>query len=288
MGSPCAITVYCSCSQQNQSFIELCISRLAQLEDKYSRFKSESLLSQINHSAGNGQTFDLDDEFWALLVYADTAHTISNGLFDITSGVLRKVWDFKLQQIPLLTDISKALELVGWSKIPLDQHKFCLPIPGMEIDLGGIVKEYAADLLVNLARANNLTHGLIDLGGDVAVVGPHPDNSPWQVAISHPQDPSRAIATIPLSSGGLASSGDYQRFIMIDGVKYCHILDPTTGWPVKGFAAVSVWAPQCVIAGTLATTAMLKGDTDGAAWLSEIGCQYLTIDKYMRSKISTL
>ena len=285
MGSPCAISFYCTCSEQFNAIVELCISRINQLENQYSRFKPDSLLSKINNSAGSNQSFHLDNELWALLAYADTAHTISDGLFDITSGVLRKVWDFKQKKIPQLGDIAKTLKLVGWSKITLNQNEFSLPLQGMEIDLGGIVKEYAADVLVGLAIENGVKHGLVDLGGDIAIVGPHPNHLPWQVAISHPQNPSKAIATIPLMSGGLASSGDYQRFIIIDDEKYCHILNPTTGWPVMGFAAVSVWAPQCVVAGTLATTAMLKGEIEGAKWLDEIGCQYLTVDRNMHTKI---
>jgi thiamine biosynthesis lipoprotein len=279
MGSPCALSFYCTSQQQFESVVERCIARVNQLEDRYSRFKPDSLLSQINRSAGSGEYFHLDSEFRALLLYADTAHTISEGLFDITSGVLRNVWDFKQNKIPALDNIAQTLSLVGWSKVILQENKFSLPIRGMEVDLGGIVKEYAADVLVGLAKENNLRHGLVDLGGDIAVVGPHPDNSPWQVAISHPLDPSSAIATIPLLSGALASSGDYQRFIMIDNEKYCHILNPKTGWPVKGFAAVSVWAPECVVAGTVATTAMLKGESEGEIWLNEVGCHYLTVNQ---------
>jgi thiamine biosynthesis lipoprotein len=286
MGSPCALSFYCCSQQQFEFLVEQCIAKVSQLEDRYSRFKPDSLVSQINNSAGRGECFELDSEFRALLLYADTAYTISDGLFDITSGVLRKVWDFKSHKIPALGDIAQTLNLVGWPKVSSHLNTFSLPIKGMEIDLGGIVKEYAADLLVSLTKKNGLQHGLVDLGGDIAIVGAHPDNSPWQVAISHPQKPSHAIATIPLMSGALASSGDYQRFIVINKERYSHILDPMTGWPVKGFAAVSVWAPQCVVAGTLATTAMLKGEIKGGIWLNEVACHYLTVNQDMFTNIN--
>jgi thiamine biosynthesis lipoprotein len=145
--------------------------------------------------------------------------------------------------------------------------------------ISGIVKEYAADLVVEMLRQSGINHGLVDMGGDIAVIGPHPDNSPWQVAISDPDFPEQAIATIPLMAGGLASSGDYQRFIVLNDERYCHILNPKTGWPVKGLAAVSVWAPQCVVAGTVATIAMLKGDVEGEKWLQDVGCNYVTVNR---------
>jgi len=286
MGSPCALNLYCNSQQQFDAIALLCVEEVARLEYKYSRYRSDSFVSQINFAAGTSQTFVLDTEFTALLHYADTAFNISEGLFDITSGVLGNVWNFKSNKNPKIESIAKTLALVGWEKLIVDAENFSLPVKGMAIDFGGIVKEYAADVIAGLVRSHHIKYGLIDLGGDIAVVGPHLDNTPWQVAISDPQTPSKAIATIPLMSGGLASSGDYQRFITLNGQRYSHILNPKTGWPVKGLAAVSVWAPQCVMAGTIATTAMLKGEEEGLYWLDDIGCQYLAIDQAMSIKTS--
>ena len=133
--------------------------------------------------------------------------------------------------------------------------------------------------------------GIFDLGlakdavYEAELMGPPPatmpDGSPWQVGISDPKDPNKAIAKIPMMSGGLASSGDYQRCFTHKGVRYSHILSPKTGWPVKGLAAVSIWSEQCIIAGTVATIAMLMG-VDGIAWLRELGTPFIAItsDKY--------
>lgn len=278
MGSPCLLHLYCSSKEQFERVASQSVARVNELEALYSRYLADSLLSDINLHAGTGKRFTLADEFWTLLQYANTAHAISDGLFDITSGVLRKVWDFKNGQPPDIAKINSTLVLVGWSKIVVDKNDFHLPLAGMELDFGGIVKEYAADLVAEMLKQSGIKHGLVDMGGDIAVVGPHPDNSPWQVAISDPDLPGQAIATIPLMAGGLASSGDYQRFIVLNDERYSHILNPKTGWPVKGLVAVSVWAPQCVVAGTLATIAMLKGDVEGEQWLQEVGCNYLTVN----------
>ncbi|MFQ3236127.1 MAG: thiamine biosynthesis lipoprotein [Paraglaciecola sp.] len=287
MGSPCVLHLYCSSAQHFDNAVAQSIAKIKKLEDQYSRYSGDSLLSEINRNAGSKKRFKLSDEFWTLLQYANTAYSVSDGLFDITSGVLRKVWDFKSRKAPELDKIDSILKRVGWSKIVLDKDRFYLPIVGMEMDLGGIVKEYAADLVAETLRHYGLQHGLVDMGGDIALVGPHPDNNPWQVAISDPDGPSKAIATIPLMGGGLASSGDYQRFIVLNDEKYTHILNPKTGWPVKGLTAVSVWAPQCVVAGTLATIAMLKGEVEGKQWLQDVGCNYLTVDRSGRVNLSS-
>jgi FAD:protein FMN transferase len=148
---------------------------------------------------------------------------------------------------------------------------------GMELDFGGYVKEYAADCAVRVCREAGAAHGLADLGGDVALMGPHPDGSPWQVGVRHPRHPEKPIATIEMPAGAIASSGDYERFFEVDGRRYCHILNPKTGWPAGGLSAVSVLAPACVIAGTASTVAMLKGPTEGPAWLEELGLPYLCV-----------
>jgi thiamine biosynthesis lipoprotein len=285
MGSPCALHLYCTTLQQFNHISCLCENEVRRLESKYSRYQANSFLSQLNSNAGASKIFALDYETLSLIQYANTAFEISDGLFDITSGVLRKVWDFKSGVIPDTTQITEILEFVGWDKLKIDPAAFSLPQKGIELDLGGIVKEYAADKVVALARLNNIQHGLVDLGGDITIIGPHPDNTPWQIAISHPQSPAQTIASIPLMSGGLASSGDYQRYITLNNERYSHILNPKTGWPVKGLAAVSVWAQQCVMAGTIATTAMLKGETEGLQWLDEIGCQYVAVDQKMKVKM---
>jgi thiamine biosynthesis lipoprotein len=279
MGSPCVLHLYCSSREQFERVVSQSVVRLNELEAIYSRYLTDSLLSDINLHAGTSKRFKLTEEFWTLLQYANTAYAVSDGLFDITSGVLRQVWDFKNRQTPDIAKIKSALTLVDWPKIVLDKNNFCLPMTGMELDLGGIVKEYAADLVVKVLRQKGLQHGLVDLGGDIAILGPHPDNSPWQVAISNPCAPNKAIATIPLMAGGLASSGDYQRFIVLDNKKYSHLLNPKTGWPIKGLAAVSIWAPQCLVAGTLATTAMLKGESAGLQWLKAVGCHFLAVSQ---------
>ena len=148
----------------------------------------------------------------------------------------------------------------------------------MELDFGGIGKEYAADQAAAVCVALGIRHGLIDLGGDIALIGPHPNLDPWTIAIRHPRDPTPACISVSINQGALASSGDYERYMMVEGQRYCHILNPITGWPCHGLAAVSVMADRCLVAGTVSTIAMLKG-REGVRWLSSLGLKYYFVDE---------
>ena len=147
----------------------------------------------------------------------------------------------------------------------------------MALDFGGIGKEYAADQAAAICLSLGVRHGVVDLGGDVVVLGPHPDGQPWSVKIRHPRLPGLALAEVMLERGAMATSGDYERFLLLDGKRYCHILNPRTGWPAEGLSSVSVVAEQCLVAGSVATIAMLKG-SDGVAWLSGLGLRYWWAD----------
>lgn len=254
------------------------IAAVDKLEQRYSRYLPNSLLSNINASAGDTAGVNVDDETAALLNYAQTCYQQSDGLFDVTSGVLRSIWDFKKNTLPQQDQINIALKLIGWDKLDWTPPRIHLPIAGMELDFGGIVKEYAADSCANLCRSQGIKHGMVNMGGDIHVIGPHPDDSAWKIGIQDPGNPDNIITTVNLKHGGLASSGDYQRFITINGQRYSHILNPKSGWPVRGLRAVSVIAPHCLIAGSTSTIAMLKGE-QGKQWLDTTGLPYLWIDE---------
>jgi len=131
----------------------------------------------------------------------------------------------------------------------------------------------------NFCRHAGIEGGLVNLGGDICIIGPHPDGASWKVGVRHPRNPSMPMSFVLLSKGGLASSGDYERFMIVDGVRYAHILNPKTGWPVNSLASASVYAEQCVVAGTSSTIAMLKGEQQGSNWLQELGLPYICMNQ---------
>lgn len=277
MGSPCDLQLYAKNRALARRTADLVIADARRLEARYSRYRRDSFLSAINAQAAVGGSIEVDEETQSLLNYAATCYQESDGLFDITSGILRRVWRFEQNQLPQERDVQALLERVGWQRLVWQPPRLTFTTPGMEIDLGGVVKEYAADRAAALCRGNGIQHGVVNLGGDIKVIGAHPDGSPWRIGIRHPRDKDAVIQTLPLSAGALASSGDYERCMVIDGVRYGHVLNPKTGWPVRSLASVSVVGELCVIAGSASTIAMLK-EADGPAWLENLGLPHFWVD----------
>lgn len=277
MGSPCELRLYAETAREAETAFDAACVEIERLERKFSRYRDDSLTTLINQSAGNVVGVEVDAETASLLDYADIAYRQSDGLFDITSGILRRAWDFSSGRLPTHDAIDRLLACVGWSKVSWRAGRIVLPLEGMQVDFGGYVKEYTADRVAELCRASGLAHGLVNLGGDIAVVGAHPDGAPWRVGVQHPRREG-AMAVVPLYSGGIATSGDYERFMVVDGVRYSHLLDPRTGWPVESMACVSVVADHCLVAGTATTVSMLKGGVEGPRWLDDLGLPNVRMD----------
>jgi FAD:protein FMN transferase len=255
------------------------IAEVQRIEAKYSRYRDDSTLTGINRSAGMAAS-TVDAETAALLTYANACYSQSGGLFDITSGVLRRAWNFREPRIPTQLELDALLPLVGWQKLTWQNPVLWLPA-GMEIDFGGIGKEYAADRAGSVALERGIRHGFINLGGDIRVLGPHPDNTPWLIGITHPRKNNAVLASMAIPSGALATSGDYERFFELDGKRYSHILDPRTGYPVTGLQSVTVVGPLCTVAGSLCTIAMLKGN-EGGSFLAVQELPWLAVDSQGR------
>lgn len=282
MGSPCEIRVFARDPVHGTRVFDAARAEVERLEQRYSRYRSDSLLADINRVAARGGGIDVDAETASLLDYADTCYRQSDGLFDITSGLLRAVWRFDGRRAPEASEVASLLARIGWDKLERRGSRLHFP-PGMELDFGGIVKEYAADRVAALCQQHGVQHGFVNLGGDIRIVGPQPDGRSWQIGIQHPRRAQEtALGNLPLHSGALATSGDYARCMVIDGVRYGHILNPKTGWPVRHLASVTVVSDFCVVAGSASTIAMLK-EADGPGWLAALGVPHLWIDTEGRS-----
>ncbi len=277
MGSPCQLQLYASSVQIAERVKKLAVERVEMLEQTYSRYRKNSLLSLINQRAGTGKITVIDAETVSLLQYAEHCYQESEGLFDVTAGVLRKIWDFKTRSLPTKKQCKQLIRLINWQAVEWDEQGIYLPKAGMELDFGGIVKEYAADTVASLCHQLGITCGLVELGGDIAIIGTSPTMPHWSIAIQHPRKMKATLGSLRLKKGGLASSGDYQRYIDIQGQRYSHVLNPKTAFPVRGLQAVSVIADHCIVAGSLATIAMLKGKA-GVAWLQEMDVKFMCCD----------
>ena len=279
MGSPCELQFYAENDAVSQKVAQKIINDIKRLERKYSRYRSDSFLSKINRVAALGGSLSIDEETAGLLNYAQTCYALSGGLFDITSGILRQAWQFDTLVLPDDKIIQSLLKKIGWQKLQVENSILSFLQAEMELDFGGIVKEYAADRASTLCLNAGILHGIINLGGDIKIIGAHPDGKPWRVGIQHPRDKTKIWKVVKLKRGALASSGDYERCMVIDGVRYGHILNPKTGYPVRHLAAVSVVADLCVVAGSAATIAILK-EKEGEKWLKSLGLQNYTFPQF--------
>ncbi len=237
------------------------------IEAKFSRYRPQSLLSELNRQAGRGPVV-IDDETETLLRAALDLWALTGGRFDPTVGVLRRVWNFKTQRVPSAAELAEALVFVGAGAVSLRCGTVELKQVGMELDLGGVGKEYAADRVAQVLQERGVSCALINFLGDVRTLGRRGDGRPWSVGVQDPRDRSRCLGAIRIGEGaGIATSGDYERSFELDGVRYHHILDATTGRPAQGLASVTVVAPTAFEAGRLATAAFLLGPSAGLALL---------------------
>jgi thiamine biosynthesis lipoprotein len=261
--------------------LEAAAAEVRRIEAKYSRYREDSIVSRINAAAGNGAVIEVDTETASLLAFGDSLHAQSEGRFDLTSGILRRAWDFRSGRLPEAERLADLCARIGWSRVAWRRTEsggvIALPEPGMELDFGGIGKEYAADRAAGLLVAAGVPGGYVNLAGDLRVIGPRGDGRGWSLGIQHPREAGVAIASVELREGALATSGDYERYMEVAGRRYCHILDPRSGWPVQQWRSVSVIAPVCVAAGALCTIAMLMGE-GAIAFLDAQRVPYLAVD----------
>ncbi|TQV87135.1 FAD:protein FMN transferase [Aliikangiella coralliicola] len=291
MGGPCELRFFHHSEKSVRKVFDACRNEVLRFEKKYSRYLEDSVLSKINQ---HSNATKVDSETTAILNYAQTAYQISDGLFDISSGVLRTIWDFKSKLIPEQKVVNNCLKRIGWNKINWNDGEISVP-KDMELDFGGIVKEYAADAVKNIALNSGITNGLINLGGDIVAIGSelteetklsssislkesngsafadsdYSANQGWPIGIRHPDNSDKACCRINLLHGAVATSGDYEKFFIQNGRRYCHIFNPKTGYPVSNAASVTVIAPLCIVAGTLSTLGMLLPVKDAIAFLKQ-------------------
>ena len=258
MASPCEVLMEVDDEQLARKLLEAIKTEALRIEHKFSRYRDDNIIYKINNSAG--ASVSVDEETARLIDFADELYRLSEGLFDVTSGVLRRVWKFDgSDNVPSQDDINAVLEHIGWQKVQRQENSLSLSA-GMEIDLGGIGKEYAVDRCVQIARDMTKESVLVNFGGDLAVSSERRNQNFWSVGrLVTGKD--NAVAFFKLYRGAIATSGDAHRYLLKDGVRYSHVLNPRTGWPVANAPhTASVAAPTCIEAGMLSTFAMLQGD----------------------------
>ena len=273
MGSPCEILIESDDRERAARLTRSAADEAWRIEDKFSRYIPGNTVGRINTSGG--EPIEVDDETSSLLDFAATLHALSDGRFDITSGVLREVWTFDGGDgVPPHQAVSDVLGRVGWHRATWRRPILTLQA-GMEIDLGGIGKEYAVDRVAGKLSEAAACSVVVNFGGDLAVTRPPRERRAWRAGIEAVSAQTASNETVlEIRTGALATSGDARRFLLKDGVRYSHILDPRSGWPVAGAPrSVTVAADTCTQAGMLSTLAMLEG-YNAEAFLDAEGLKY--------------
>jgi thiamine biosynthesis lipoprotein len=271
MASPCEVLLPSMAQEAALAIGAIAADEALRVEKKFSRYRSDSVTARIHEH--RGAPIEVDEETAALIDFASQCHDLSDGLFDITSGVLRRAWRFDgSDRIPEPEAVDRLLPLVGFDKLHWQPPRLTLPA-GMELDFGGIGKEYAVDRAFELLAARHAAPFLVNFGGDLRANRP-PAHGSWQVGIERPDAERESTLLLNLERGALATSGDSRRFLLKDGIRYGHILDPRTGWPVPGAPrSVTVAAGSCTEAGLLSTLALLHGSR-AQGFLEDQGVRY--------------
>lgn len=265
LGTKCSIKFILADDRRALTFAADSLAWISAFEEKFSRYRPTSLISRINAAAG-ADWVSIDSEMEHLLNLADDLHHRTNGILDPTLLPLLRVWDWKTlhQKLPETSEVRTALALTGWQKVQRRPGAIRLPTAGMGLDFGGFGKEYAVDQLTHLARQRGITSALIDLGRDIFALGGNGTHPFWHVGIEDGLHPGHCWGGLAVTDHAVCASGDYARHFLHHGVRYGHILDPRTGWPVaNGMRAVTVIAPSCLEAGVYSTAAFILGSSDG-------------------------
>jgi thiamine biosynthesis lipoprotein len=266
LGTQCEVQ-YTAPSGDDQAvtFERAAVAWVAAFEAKYSRFRPDSVLSRINAAAGRDWVA-VDAEMEGLLKLCDHLHFLTHGILDPTTLPLIRLWNYKASppRVPTGAEIAAAQALVGFKKVQRAPGRVFLPTAGMALDFGGFGKEYAVDIVAQLALDHGITSVLVDFGHDLRALGTPPDRPAWHVGLEDPRRPGTAAGSIGVTGKGVASSGDYLRSFTVGGKRYGHILDPRTGSPVAhGCTQATVIAGTCLQAGVLSTTAFVLGVPKG-------------------------
>ena len=265
LGTDCAFQFRCEDNKTALQFVADALGWLSAFEGKFSRFKPDSMLSKINQAAGK-EWVPVDQEMEKMLDLADAMHRLTEGVLDAATLPLTKVWDWKVvhERLPSDDEIAKAMSLSNWNDVHRKPGKVFLSREGMGLDFGGFGKEYAVDQVIAVAKQHGIQDILVDLGRDIFAIGGNGVHPFWHVGIQDGIKTDQCVGGLAVSGYAVCASGDYARRFEHNGVRYGHILDRRTGWPVRhGLRAVTVIAPSCLLAGIYSTCVFILGLREG-------------------------
>ncbi|HLP65251.1 FAD:protein FMN transferase [Flavobacterium sp.] len=289
LGSPFEITVIAKDTVEGNYFADLAVAEVKRIENQISDWIPTTQISEINKNAGK-RAIKVDDEVFELVQRAIKISKLTNGAFDISYASMDKIWKFdgSMKEMPSPEAIKKSVEKIGYQNIILDDKEktILLKLEGMKLGLGGIGQGYIADKVKALLQSKGCTSGIVNVSGDINTWGKQLDGKPWTIGIINPMNKNKVFATFPIEDSAVETSGSYEKFVMFNGIRYSHIIDPRTGYPATGIVSVSVFAKQTEIADALATGIFVLGVEVGLDLVNQLkGIQCIIVDD--KGKIHT-
>lgn len=281
MGNNFTITVVEEDSDRAHSHIDTAVAEISRIEQLLTTFKPESQTNQINENAGIAPV-KVDLEVFELIERSIAISHLTQGAFDITYGSIDKsLWNFDrtMKQLPSKEAALKIVHLINYENVVLDKDKqtVFLKEKGMRIGFGGIGKGYAAERARKILKDSGVTAGIINASGDLTTWGQQPNGKPWTIGIANPDFPQAAFSYVEISNKAVATSGNYEKFIMIGGKKYSHTIDPKTGLPIRGIKSVTVISNNAEFADAMATPIAVMGIEAGLFMINQIPNLYCII-----------
>ncbi len=272
MGGRFDITIVANDSLAAEQNIDLVIAEISRIENLISDWKPTSQVSEVNQNAGI-KPIKVDREVFELVQRAIKLSEITNGGFDVSFAAMDRIWKFdgSMTEMPSTEAIEKSVEKVGYKNIILDsvQSTIFLKLKGMKIGFGALGEGYATDKCRDMMLAKGIKAGIINGSGDMSTWGKQPNGTPWKIGITNPFDPEKLLAVVPLEQQAVTTSGSYEKFVVFNGKRYSHIINPATGYPATGLCSVTVFGPNAETANGLSTSLMVLGQKEGLILLQK-------------------
>ena len=282
MGARFDITIVAQDSLLAENSIDTIITEITRIENLISDWRPQTQVSQVNAQAGISPV-KVDAEVFALTERALALSRLTQGSFDISFAAMDRIWKFdgSMTEMPTGEAIQKSVEKVGYENIILDPERstIFLKNKGMKIGFGALGEGYAADRCRELMLAKGIKAGIVNGSGDMSAWGKQPDGSDWVIGINDPANSGKIFAVVPLRQGAVVTSGSYEKFVVFNGKRYAHIINPSTGYPATGLKSVTVFGPSAEAANGFSTSLMVMGKQAGLELISrfpEYSCLMIT------------
>jgi FAD:protein FMN transferase len=274
MGNQFGLSVVLEDEKKAQNAIAAGIAEIQRIEQLLTTFKDDSQTNRINQSAGIAPV-QVDKEVFDLIARAQRISAITQGAFDLSYGSIDKsLWNFdtKMTQLPSPAVALASVKLINYENIILDadHQSVFLKNKGMRIGFGGIGKGYAAEMAKKVMLGEGIENGIVNASGDLCAWGNQPDGKPWTIGIADPTTKLSAMSHFKLKNMAVATSGNYEKFAVINGIRYSHTIDPKTGLPCSGVKSVTIIAPNAELADALATPVTVMGVKVGLNLINQL------------------